>query len=301
MVDLKELRNRVGLTQQELADAVGVSVNTIQNWESGKVIPKGDNLNAYLDALKISDPTEKKRIVGELSVINEASSTEFVDNVPHFLFPEDSIEMKKIMNCYASAEELDMLGYYDYVNAYGLHAKRERRGDARFQLGFSFFEKYGGYNVTRKKIADAQNRLGDLYYEALEYAEKKPGYEYRLSAFDETVIIEKIGAFLRKSDYKKEIYDIYECLKTIEAFGSPFLSPTNMQVRANREKEIRGIINGYVNMNGERNLGHLTGYVEIDSTNQKSTLGIGSLRLTNRGKQLIQWYEDNNNKNKTVV
>lgn len=301
MVDLKELRNKVGLTQQELADEVGVSVNTIQNWESGKTVPKGDNSNQYFNALGIKDPNERRRIIGEMSVIECADEADRVDNVPHFLFSDNSYEITHIMNCYASAEELDMLGYFDYASARGVYAKRERRGEERYQLEFSFFEKYGGYNATRKKIADAQDRLGSLYYDALEYAEKNPGCEYRLSAFDETMIIEKIGAFLRKTDFKKEIYNIYECLKTIEAFGTPILSRSNLQARVDREKEINGILYRYANMMGERNLGHLTGFVEIDSTNQKSALGIGNLRLTNRGKQLIQWYEVNNNKDKTVV
>ena len=301
MVDLKELRNKVGLTQQELADEVGVSVNTIQNWENGKTVPKGDNSNQYFNALGIKDPNERRRIIGELSVIECADEADRVDNVPHFLFSDNSYEITHIMNCYASAEELDMLGYFDYVSARGVYAKRERRGEERYLLEFSFFEKYGGYNATRKKIADAQERLGSMYYDALEYAEKNPGCEYCLSAFDETVIIDKIGAFLGKTDFKKEIYDIYECLKTIDAFGTQFFSITNMQVRADREKEIKGILYQYANMIGDRNLGRLTGYVEIISANQNGVPGIENLRLTDRGKQLIQWYEDNNNKYKTVV
>lgn len=300
MVDLKELRNRVGLTQQELADAVGVSVNTIQNWESGKVIPKGDNLNAYLDALKISDPTEKKRIVGELSVINEASSTEFVDNVPHFLFPEDSIEMKKIMNCYASAEELDMLGYYDYVNAYGLHAKRERRGDARFQLEFSFFEKYGGYNVTRKKIADAQNRLGDLYYETLEYAEENPGCEYRLASLDEAVVIEKIGKLLKRSNIKEQIMDIYDHLKVIEAVGTN-VTGNNFQTMMRLSTQINAQLKNVNPSTGKRDLGLLEGYASLEIDNPRAEANIGMLRWTERGKQLVEWVEAQNKKDKTVV
>jgi predicted transcriptional regulator len=39
-VDVKNLRLSLGLTQKELADKIGVSVNTIQNYESGRVIPK---------------------------------------------------------------------------------------------------------------------------------------------------------------------------------------------------------------------------------------------------------------------
>lgn len=38
-VDVKKMREAKGLTQQALADRLGVHINTIQNWESGKRIP----------------------------------------------------------------------------------------------------------------------------------------------------------------------------------------------------------------------------------------------------------------------
>jgi transcriptional regulator with XRE-family HTH domain len=37
---LAKLRQRVGLTQQELADAIGVTQKTISIWEKGSVEPK---------------------------------------------------------------------------------------------------------------------------------------------------------------------------------------------------------------------------------------------------------------------
>ena len=39
-MDVKKLRELMGLTQQELADRVGVTLRTIQNWESGKPLPE---------------------------------------------------------------------------------------------------------------------------------------------------------------------------------------------------------------------------------------------------------------------
>lgn len=40
MIDIKKLREAKGLTQKELADRCGVTLRTIQNWDSGKNIPK---------------------------------------------------------------------------------------------------------------------------------------------------------------------------------------------------------------------------------------------------------------------
>ncbi len=37
---LKKLRVMQNLTQQELADALGVTIETVSNWERGRAIPK---------------------------------------------------------------------------------------------------------------------------------------------------------------------------------------------------------------------------------------------------------------------
>ena len=60
---LMKLRQRTGLTQQELADAIGVTQKTISVWEKGSVEPKltfeqtkqmMDLLNCTLDELIIA-------------------------------------------------------------------------------------------------------------------------------------------------------------------------------------------------------------------------------------------------------
>lgn len=60
---LTKLRQRAGLTQQELADAIGVTQKTISVWEKGSVMPKltfeqtkqmMDLLNCTLDELIIA-------------------------------------------------------------------------------------------------------------------------------------------------------------------------------------------------------------------------------------------------------
>lgn len=60
---LKRLRKAAGLTQLELATAVGVAVGTVNKWEQGKQGLRGDNLTAVAKALRVrvedlSEPTE---------------------------------------------------------------------------------------------------------------------------------------------------------------------------------------------------------------------------------------------------
>jgi len=45
-MDIKKLRIKKGMSQQELADELGIHVNTIKNWESGKstISPKKRHL-----------------------------------------------------------------------------------------------------------------------------------------------------------------------------------------------------------------------------------------------------------------
>lgn len=40
-VDVKALRERLGLTQNEFSRMIGVSIKTLQNWEQGRREPEG--------------------------------------------------------------------------------------------------------------------------------------------------------------------------------------------------------------------------------------------------------------------
>ena len=51
---IKKLRSDRGLTQQDIADAVGVSKVAVGQWESGKSIPRRENLEALSKRYGIS-------------------------------------------------------------------------------------------------------------------------------------------------------------------------------------------------------------------------------------------------------
>lgn len=48
----RKLRDTAGLTQQELADAIGVTRAAISQWEAGTRTPRGSLLDRYVDAIR---------------------------------------------------------------------------------------------------------------------------------------------------------------------------------------------------------------------------------------------------------
>ena len=46
-IDVRAIRGRLGLTQQEFAIRFGFSVNTLRHWEQGRRVPEGPT-RAYL-------------------------------------------------------------------------------------------------------------------------------------------------------------------------------------------------------------------------------------------------------------
>ncbi len=46
--DIKKIRAEAGLTQEKMAKKLGVSENTVGNWETGSARPRGKNLEKLL-------------------------------------------------------------------------------------------------------------------------------------------------------------------------------------------------------------------------------------------------------------
>lgn len=63
--ELKDKRKNANLTQQELANLIGVSLKTIQNYENGEVIPetKHEILHRVLSNPKVNEPGEVYEIL----------------------------------------------------------------------------------------------------------------------------------------------------------------------------------------------------------------------------------------------
>lgn len=72
---LKELREKEGLSQQELADKLFVSRSAVAKWENGNGIPSDVNLDAICNLFEVS----KNELFGE-AIINEFRETKNIKN-----------------------------------------------------------------------------------------------------------------------------------------------------------------------------------------------------------------------------
>ncbi len=51
---IKDLRKKHGLNQFELAEEIGISVDTVRRWESNKQVPRADELSNLASVLRIT-------------------------------------------------------------------------------------------------------------------------------------------------------------------------------------------------------------------------------------------------------
>lgn len=101
-LELKDLRKKLGLTQVELAKLVGVDVKTIQNWESGRKIPRSkDGILQSLTArphvvfggqhVQNGDAINGDKIIEEVANVKD-----FVEEVA-----AEEVNIKKVASCEA--------------------------------------------------------------------------------------------------------------------------------------------------------------------------------------------------------
>ena len=67
--DPRAIRERLGLTQQEFADRLGVSVRTLQNWEQGRRRPSGPAMRLLqIEEKRLLQMAELSRIIEPLTL-----------------------------------------------------------------------------------------------------------------------------------------------------------------------------------------------------------------------------------------
>lgn len=86
LIKIEKIREKLHLTQEGLAEKLGVSVRTIQNWEAGKVIPK--TKHAILHTLL--EGSDSKSITNELLLIQNKKEEESNNNISTPIYDIDA-------------------------------------------------------------------------------------------------------------------------------------------------------------------------------------------------------------------
>jgi phage repressor protein C with HTH and peptisase S24 domain len=114
---INDKRKELGITQKELADIIGVSYQTIQNWESGKTIPKSKYqiLGNFLE--KVKNHSEYKIQQPKESTVNEPPTGYYYPDVSASAGLENQLvndELKRVIINIPNFEK-----GIEFINVYG--------------------------------------------------------------------------------------------------------------------------------------------------------------------------------------
>ena len=119
---LKNVRKEKGLTQADLAEKAGISINSVRLYESGKITPKVETLQKIADALEVPwldlypDDTARTAAMKSLLAIGAELENQFENMKKGFPATDLNIETSKEL-----AHRADLLKEFDKLNEAGKH------------------------------------------------------------------------------------------------------------------------------------------------------------------------------------
>lgn len=220
---LKQLRDEASLTQESVANSLGVSVNTIQNWERTGKISK-EQLHDLLD-LYGTDHLTRNRVV--LSVFGDTRTPEQkseVDNFPEFLFSGRPDIVSVARGAVLSADEMELFGYTYYMDGINGSNNDYGHGPRRWPLEYSLFKDYGGYFHTMRMINSIQGRIGaylgkegtSLARVVYNYGLSCPGASFSLVSMDKGWMIENIKYLPYLDGTGTDLIGLFDKCKAVE-------------------------------------------------------------------------------------
>lgn len=113
---IKNSRKKAGITQEKLAEQIGVSTTSIQNWEKG-TIPDPGKWATIISTLNLNNEEFTAALTAStLTTPNHAeSAVPEADPFPTFLFPEHISEW--LQNCRLTSDELELFGWQELIKA----------------------------------------------------------------------------------------------------------------------------------------------------------------------------------------
>ena len=126
MNKLKELRKDKGLSQQALAQQIGVHYRTLQNWENGKTHIKPEKAEQLADFFGVSvgyllglDTTENDNITDLIAKVNEWAISNGLDKSDPKTQWKKVIDGDMLETIIEIANQLNLLAYEEIKNRRG--------------------------------------------------------------------------------------------------------------------------------------------------------------------------------------
>lgn len=77
---IKTFRNKVGMTQKDLSEKTGISVQSIRKYESDRIVPKSQNLKSIAKALGVSPSDLDAGLKGIIEKWNQSIDVERISS-----------------------------------------------------------------------------------------------------------------------------------------------------------------------------------------------------------------------------
>lgn len=157
---LKRLRDEANFTQEEVAEKLEVTVNTIQNWERTGKLSK-ESLHSLLELYDVDRITRNEAVLAIFGDNNSDDLNSDLDNFPYFLFENRPDIVAAARNACLSSEEMEVFGYTYYLKGINASNESSYSGSPRmWPIEYAFLKDHGGYYKTMNLINSIENRVG---------------------------------------------------------------------------------------------------------------------------------------------
>lgn len=293
---IKNARNKAKLTQEEAATEIGVTTNSIQNWESGKTGIKEANL---IKIGKLYGIPMDTLIKAKLKKQDKTRS----DNWPEFLFDEYTNAIVRSLQLNSTQQELFSLLYL-----YGAKYLQKRRMDSSTLkedlkiVPYEFINKVG--NIQFLNIAEGLQKV--LRYVQTDFLLKvlklNPAEEFDVCRLSKLLICEFIDSGHKKPDeFEIDAYAFNPLDFHINMHKArivlPILEKSEIHLTDGRwSNPLREDVPPKIAELGSNPLMIRYGLEEVTdyyAVKEPDTLDQWIWKINEKGKALLKWFNDN--------
>ena len=314
-VCIASLRRRSGLTQEQLAEKMSVSVTSVQNWEKGSSDISFDRLPKLADVLNVSVDDLVCEITAELK--NRQSK----DNWPDFLFSDvinkkiDRMSLNLLQQelfgvlCIYDAKFLDDDKLKDSIDAsfYSEQCEAELSiyNEDLKNVPFEFVNKVGSINFMKN---------ADRLFEVIRYLKKDfllkilkndPDTEFSIRKLSKRQIIELIDYGFRETFWDEYLdYSPFEISMSKAEILLPFLEKndsihlTDQLMKDNKlPEDVKNVVLKLLNLSENELQQHYSqgwnpGVFSVRNGLMSVTdYSNGTLTASEKGKLLLDWFK----------